>query len=274
MIDGGLLSWTIDHYPGRSLVGVMGVEIHHSVDEVRIHDQRGGDQKTTRERHSLILAYHVEFMLRVMSANLLNGRADPDDLAEIIDRLQPDVVAAQELGPNAAEVIADRLPYGLLHPAWDYAGMGLASIHPIQVRRHPLPHRDAMVAEGDLTIWTVHLANPVDFPPPVKRRPAQVGALEKAIDPDRPTLLVGDLNATPSWPAYRRLTRRLQDGVADWARRNNQAPAPTWGYRPGFPAMLRIDHALVSHAVVRSARVEVVPGSDHRALVVDVEKGD
>lgn len=213
-------------------------------------------------------------MLRVMSANLLNGRADPDALAGIIDRLQPDVVAAQELGPNAAEVIAQRLPYGLLHPALDCSGIGLASTDPIQVERHPLPHRDAMLAEGDLTVWSVHLANPIGLPPPVRQRPAQVAALEEAIDPDRPTLLVGDLNATPSWPAYRRLTRRMRDGVADWAQRNGRGPARTWGYRPGFRAILRIDHALVSHAVVRSAQVVEIPGSDHRALVVDVEKGD
>lgn len=211
-------------------------------------------------------------MLRVFSANLYNGNADSAALAGILERVDPDVVAAQELDPAAAAVIADRLPHGLVAPALDHSGMALASRIPMSVCRRSLPHRDALVAETDsLTIWCVHLANPVDTPPPVRIRRAQVQAIEEElIGSQGPTLLVGDLNATPIWPAYRRLTRHLDDGVAEWASRGGSRPHRTWGYRAWVPPFLRIDHALVRDLKVHESFTVRVPGSDHRALVVDV----
>lgn len=210
-------------------------------------------------------------MLRVLTANLYNGRADPADLARLLDELQPDVVAAQELSPNAAEVIAGRLPHGLVSPAWDHTGSAIAARFPIRVGRQPLPHRGALVAEGDFTIWCVHLANPVDFPPPIWNRRRQVLALDSLISATTgPTLLVGDLNSTPVWPAYRRLTRSLDDGVAGWARRNQRTPQRTWGYRPWMPALLRIDHALVRDIEVKDCQVRRIRGADHRAVIVDI----
>jgi endonuclease/exonuclease/phosphatase family metal-dependent hydrolase len=41
-----------------------------------------------------------------MTANLWNRRCDPDALAELLERVAPDVLAAQELGPEQAEAIA------------------------------------------------------------------------------------------------------------------------------------------------------------------------
>lgn len=214
----------------------------------------------------------IEPVLRVLTANLYNGRADPEAVGDLIDATQPDVVAAQELAPNAAEVIARRLPHGLLLPAIDHSGAGLATRRPIDARRQPLPHRDAVVGRvDDLTIWSVHLANPVGAPPPIAARRAQVTALAELLAGARRTLLVGDLNATPAWPAYRALTRSLDDGVAEWALRCGHRPRPTWSYRPWLPPVLRIDHALVADLKVVRADTARVEGSDHRALIVDIE---
>lgn len=210
-------------------------------------------------------------MLRVLSANLYNGRADPASLARLLDEMRPDVVAAQELAPNAAEVIADRLPHGLVSPALDHTGSAIAARFPLEVRRIPLPHRGALVAQESITIWCVHLANPVDAPPPLRKRRQQVLTLESKLrETTGPTLLVGDLNSTPVWPAYRRLTTLLDDGVAEWACRTGRRPRRTWGYRPWMPAMLRIDHALVRDVKVQNCQVRRITGADHRALIVDV----
>ncbi|MFP3913319.1 MAG: endonuclease/exonuclease/phosphatase family protein [Actinomycetota bacterium] len=210
-------------------------------------------------------------MFRVLTANLYNGGASASALDHLLEELRPDVVAAQELAPDAGEVLGARFPHGMVAPALDHTGMALAGSVPLEVRRQPLPHRDALVAEGPVTIWCVHLANPVDAPPPILRRPRQVAALEALLAGSRePTLLVGDLNSTPLWPAYRRLRRHLDDGVAEWAERTGRPARATWGYRPWLPAMLRIDHALVRHLKVHEAFTVRVPGADHRALVVDV----
>lgn len=210
-------------------------------------------------------------MFRVLTVNLYNGRASSAGLARVLDDVQPDVMAAQELAPETAEVISDRFGHGMVAPAIDHTGMALVANHPLSVRRQPLPHRDALVAEGPVTIWCVHLANPIDTPPPWRERRRQVSALEELVRTSPgPTLLLGDLNATSIWPAYRRLTRHLEDGVAEWAESNGGRARPTWGYKPWVPAMLRIDHALMRNLKVHDSFTVRVPGSDHRALVVDV----
>ncbi|HSJ35965.1 MAG TPA: endonuclease/exonuclease/phosphatase family protein [Acidimicrobiia bacterium] len=210
-------------------------------------------------------------MIRVVSTNLYNHNVDLESLARLIEEERPDFLAAQELTPAAGRVIAGRLPHGLLQPRDGTDGIGIASASPVRVRRHPLPHRDAMVADGPFSLWSVHLANPVDAPPPWRARRAQVHALAAAVTGLRPVLVVGDFNATPWWPAYRILTRVLDDGVATLAERRGERPKRTWSYRALTPTLLRIDHALIGGLRLADARTRVVAGSDHRALVVDVE---
>ena len=210
-------------------------------------------------------------MFRLLTANLFSANPVPAEIGPIIDRLEPDVVAVQELNPTAAEAIASRLPHGRLDPSADFKGMGLAARKPLTVERFPLPHRAALVARGDVTLWCVHLANPVDRPPPWKDRRQQVRMIKQQVDGlDGPVLVAGDLNATPTWPAYRRLTEHLDDGVAEWAERNGRKPERTWNYRPGWKPLLRIDHVLVRDLKVNNSFTVEVPGSDHRGLVVDV----
>lgn len=212
-------------------------------------------------------------MFRVLTANLLNGRAHTASLDRVLNEVRPDVVAGQEVGPNAADVLGDRFPHGLIQPSLDYTGMALVGRDPIQVRRQGLPHRDALVGAGPVTIWSVHLANPVDMPPPWKARKEQVHVLKTQLEASTgPLVLVGDLNSTPIWPAYRRLTENLRDGVADRAATTGTRPKATWGYQPWLPAMLRIDHALVRAVEVRNSFTVRIAGSDHRGLVVDLEE--
>ena len=274
-----LFGRTIEDHAGGAFLRVVGVHVHDGVKEVGVLDQRGGDQQSTGERHALILAYSAQDLLRIITANLYNGRADADALGEILDKTRPDVVAAQEMAPSAGAAIAARMPHGIVLPALDHTGAALAANQPIDVQRHSLPHRDALVGrlehEGrPLVIWSVHLANPIDIPPLTRKRRAQVLALEEALGrdlgPDGRIMLVGDLNATPLWPAYRRLRRLLSDGVAEWAARTKTRPERTWSYRPGGRPLLRIDHALTAGMTVHNAETVVVPGSDHRALLVDV----
>jgi endonuclease/exonuclease/phosphatase family metal-dependent hydrolase len=222
-------------------------------------------------------------MLRVLSANLLYGRADAEALVELVRALDVAVAAVQELGPRQAEALAGVLPHGKLEPTPDGKGLGIALRHPGEVERLALPERDARVARlapgawpslpRSVEILNAHLANPViGVPAAWRHRRGQVAGLTAYLARAEPCprALVGDLNATPLWPAYRRLAAELEDAALLAAARAGRAPEPTWGPHPGAPRLLRIDHVLVDAFDVLDFRVFRLPGSDHSAVVADL----
>lgn len=189
------------------------------------------------------------------------------------------MVAVQELGPKLAEVLGALLPHGKLEPTPEGLGLGIALRRPAEVERLPLPVRDARVARLETEAWpeldarieilNVHIAAP--HTRVWHRRGAQVAGLEAYLARvPGPRALVGDLNATPLWPVYRRLAARLDDAARRVAVRDGRAPHPTWGPTPGAPRLLRIDHVLVDALEVHDLRVVPLPGSDHSAVVVDL----
>ena len=216
-------------------------------------------------------------MLRVMTINLYNGRADASSLAALLDEVRPGLLAAQELAPDAAAVIAERLPHGRLLPSLDHRGRGLASRREIDVEDLPLPHRPGLrgrlqEAGREVEAISVHLANPVDAPRPrLAERRRQVAALLPVVARPGVRVLMGDLNSTPVWPAYRQLTGHLTDVVAAHAAERGTRPLPTWGYRPWLPAVLRIDHVLAAGMKAVAVQVRRIRGADHRAVVADLE---
>ena len=219
--------------------------------------------------------------LRILSANLANGRADAGAFAALVEAVEPDVVTVQELVPEHADALARLLPFGKLEPARDHNGMGIAlkaagSVWPLR-----LPYRSAFVAElpwaddGEpIEVLNVHLAAP-HVPPVVQRmwdRRGQIRAIVAHLEatPRRRRVLVGDLNATPLWPAYRRLRERLDDAAAEAARRSGRRAGRTWGPWSGSVRLFRIDHVLVQGLVATETRVLPLRGSDHSALVADL----
>jgi endonuclease/exonuclease/phosphatase family metal-dependent hydrolase len=219
---------------------------------------------------------------RLLTANLLNGGADPAAFARLVRTLGADVVAVQELTAAQADALAAVLPFGRLEPAPDHTGMGIALRWPGTVSRIVLPRRAAYAAEctvdgagGEaLEILNVHVLAPHMQPAwrTLADRRRQIGALEAYLEaaPRRHRAVVGDLNSTPAWPLYRRLARRFRDAAVEAARQNGHRPGRTWGPWPGAPRLFRIDHVLVTGLAVHEARVVAVPGSDHSAVVVDL----
>ena len=78
-------------------------------------------------------------------------------------------------------------------------------------------------------------------------------------------VLVGDMNASPSWRVYKRLAARLQDAavVAGTAQ-------ATWAYFPALPRTLRIDHVFVEGLVALETHTVRIKGTDHSAVVADL----
>lgn len=218
-------------------------------------------------------------LLRILSINLLVDRAVPSDLHRVVTNADPDVVCTQEMGPRTAEVVARILPHGRLDPRSDLFGMGIAARHPVTVEQLGLEGRSGWVARlkpdawPDLVepfdVYDVHLTNPVDRPWRVARaqRRRQIDRIGEVVD-ERATasVVIGDMNASPLWPEY----KRLSEIGADAARATGTARR-TWSQFLAGPRLLRIDHAFVTGAQPIATATVKVGGTDHCALVVDVE---
>jgi endonuclease/exonuclease/phosphatase (EEP) superfamily protein YafD len=163
--------------------------------------------------------------------------------------------------------------------------MGIALRLPAEVRQLPLEKRDARIARLEPDAWpglerqveivNIHVLAPHAFPlwRTLPTRFGQVRGLARWLDenPHEARVVCGDMNATPAWPAYRRLARRLQDVVHHHAARAGTRPPRTWGPWHGAPRLLRIDHVFATGGQVLDLQTVPVEGSDHSALVVDFE---
>lgn len=217
---------------------------------------------------------------RLMTANLLHERCDVADFARVLAAASPDVVVTQELGPACADVIADSYPNHRLRPAIGFMGRGIATRFDAVFGEIDMPGRPGTSAIVDiggtsLHLAGVHLLNPVQFPwwASVRARSRQLDGLFDWLDGniEGPRVVAGDFNASPAWPAYKQMARRLTDVVVESAERGGTSTEPTWGWRPGWPRMLRIDHVFGSGVKAREVAVQPIVGTDHAAVVVDLE---
>ncbi len=217
--------------------------------------------------------------LRIMSTNLLVDRADPADLRRVIEDVSPDVVAVQELGHRLARVISETHSHGHLDSRDDGFGLGIAARHRVEVQPVALPTRSGWSAALEPASWpqldapiemvNVHLTNPIDWPWSASRaaRRGQVAGLtERYAQRDGARVIVGDMNSTTHWPEYKGLAALGTD-----AARHTRTTRATWSHFLGGPRLLRIDHAFVKGATPISTKVLRIAGTDHSALVIDIE---
>jgi endonuclease/exonuclease/phosphatase (EEP) superfamily protein YafD len=211
--------------------------------------------------------------LRILSANLLVDRAHSDDLRRVIAASDPDVIATQEMGPRTAAVIRETYDHGHLDPRRDYYGMGIATKIETQVQRLELEDRSGWTANvGGVQVVNVHLINPVDPPWSEKKRTRrrQIEQIAEYVATlHGPYVIIGDMNASPRWPEYR-LLAELGSDVA----RTTGTELPTWGPFRWGPRLLRIDHAFVSGVQPVTSSIAKISGTDHRALIIDIETTD
>jgi endonuclease/exonuclease/phosphatase family metal-dependent hydrolase len=239
--------------------------------------------------------------ITVMSWNLeVGSKAAAETLDGILQPPRdeaPDVVALQELTPDAAAAIdasaeIDRLyPYRILEPQADVRGMGILSRLPLVrgtygtfpmlltatallddgsrlaiVDAHPLPPRMSEVAGIP---WAIDS----------RLRDVQLEGVRAAVDraPDAArVILVGDLNVTPFEPGYGIVATDLEDAHASVG----SGTGFTW--RPHLLeglhlGLLRIDHVLTGAAVTPvTSAVDCSLTGDHCRLtvVLDVAAGE
>ncbi|MWK37205.1 endonuclease/exonuclease/phosphatase family protein [Actinomadura sp. J1-007] len=228
-------------------------------------------------------------VLRVVTANLMFGEADPARLVEIVRRARADVLSLQELPPEAVARyeragLSALLPHKVIDPRWGAAGSGLYSRHPMRALP-PLPRTQMAMPQAELAlpdgrrvqITAVHPVPPISAEslhdwkrdlgalPPARSSAATPGGGNAAGAPVR--ILAGDFNATLDHAGLRRLIGR---GYADAADRDGKGLVPTWGLGGPRPP-LTIDHVLVDRrCAVRGVAVHDLPGSDHRAVSTEI----
>ncbi len=219
--------------------------------------------------------------VRVVSANLLHGRADPRVLVDLVRSFDADVLCLVELTPAADRGfrdagLAELLPHA--HVRGHRPGAPPAAGGAVWTR---LAVRDRSGAPGRFEQPVVRLAVPgapdlevtaVHTDPPVTvrrtRRWEQEMAQLPAAGGDVLRVLAGDFNATPDHATYRRLLAR---GYADAGARTGRSLVHTWTPEKRPQPRLTLDHVLADRRIgVASFQVHDLPGSDHRALAAEL----
>lgn len=240
----------------------------------------------------------VETSLRVVTYNVQAGAGNLDRISDEIRALDADLVALQEVDVHwhqrsnfvdQATALARSLGvevrfapiYGVAgaegRPMREF-GVALLSRHPVERFRNdsltrlstqqtnPAPSLQPGLLNAIVNVnghrvrvLTAHL----DFRADPAVRQAQVAEIVRVLDAqDGPTILAGDLNATPEAAELRPLFSRLKDV---WSARD---PGHTY---PAAAPTKRIDYILVSrHFTVGDARVPASAIADHRPVVASL----
>nr|WP_319462178.1 endonuclease/exonuclease/phosphatase family protein [Micromonospora sp. RTP1Z1] len=220
--------------------------------------------------------------LRLLTANLLKGGADPRTLVDLVRAHRVDVLTVQEFTPQiAAELdrrgLAELLPYRQLNPEVGTTGSGIYARFPLAevgVRRNQgffFTQAYGTLAVPGAPPLRVESAHPA-APYAVEVVPdwwTDLRAQPPATPHGRLSVLAGDFNATLDHAPLRAL---IATGYADAADQAGAGLAGTWGPYDGDPIPpVTIDHVLVDHRIaVRSVTVHDVPGSDHRAVLAEI----
>jgi endonuclease/exonuclease/phosphatase (EEP) superfamily protein YafD len=237
----------------------------------------------------------------VMTANVGNNRAEPEDLVPVIKDSGADLVAFQELSDQQAEAIKSNLeseyPHQAIYPG-GFAGKALLSRHPIldskqlhfsEVR----PDLKTVVdIEGiDLTLIIAH-------PPPPRphwrglkfdrQTWAQITSLADLTVKNSPAILLGDFNLADWWGEYAFLRKM---GLKDAFQVAGRARGHTLPRRIGpwkrmlalnrllsrltFFPMLRVDYIWYTEPLIcQQSWVGEDTGSDHLPVLAELALGD
>jgi endonuclease/exonuclease/phosphatase (EEP) superfamily protein YafD len=217
--------------------------------------------------------------VRLFTANVHDANPDMGPIAEEIAAVAPDLVALQEIDPDGAAGLArsgvlDRFPYSVAETRRGASGIALWSRFPLvdaqvqDVLGRPFIGATVMVGAKRLRLYTVHTVAPLggdraQWQAELRRVRAEVRATMGAL------VVAGDFIASRYHPSFRRL---LSDGLRDAHERRGRGWAATWPRdRRPLPALLRLDHVLVSPGVeVQAIQEGVGQGSDHRPVIADL----
>jgi endonuclease/exonuclease/phosphatase (EEP) superfamily protein YafD len=219
--------------------------------------------------------------VRVLTANLWEGAANPDELTAIA-RERADIILVQELTTDCAtglRGLESDFPYQAVDARPGATGVGIWSRYPIHGARRDSRYRlGALVANvqvpgaaSDTLVLSVHLAGP--WPYPINDWRADVAklpdTLRAAADRAGPGSVVaaGDFNATTDMLPFRRL---LRNGYQNASQQAGAGFAPTYPANRQVPPLIGIDHILTFNSTASDVRTVRIPGSDHLGVVATI----
>jgi endonuclease/exonuclease/phosphatase (EEP) superfamily protein YafD len=220
-------------------------------------------------------------VLRVLTANLLFGRAGAEVVADLVCRQHADVLFVQELTDEAAARLqraglGDLLPHQVTQSTSHGTRGSIYARYPLRGGPPAAPPSAArctawldLPSGQSVELACIHAAppKPAWSPGATARWRSQLSALPGP--GDSPRILAGDFNATLDHAQFRRLLRR---GYLDAASEVGHGLSATWGPRPGRRlALLAIDHVLTDRrCAVLTTSAHWLTGSDHRALYAEL----
>ncbi|WP_062429813.1 endonuclease/exonuclease/phosphatase family protein [Herbidospora daliensis] len=220
--------------------------------------------------------------LRVLAVNLLAGGAPAEEVVRLVRSVRADVVAFQELSPDAVEAMERAgldalLPNRVTEARRGTRGSGIYSRFPVErVGLHDFGGFGQLVGRLDVEGVAVEMVSVHPCAPYVARLHACWGegldALSQTGGAAR--LLIGDFNATLDHARVRAL---LDAGYRDAAEVTGNGLQTTWPALPrdfyGLPIpSVTIDHVLAdSRTAIHAFSVHTLPNTDHKAVFAELE---
>ncbi|MFI6788467.1 endonuclease/exonuclease/phosphatase family protein [Nonomuraea sp. NPDC050383] len=216
--------------------------------------------------------------MRVLTLNMLFGKADPQAVMDLVHRLDPDVLNTQELTPGAVEELdalglKTLMPNRVLQAEWSATGSGLFSKYPMEAMPELAPSVGHNMPAARISLpggKPIELLDVHPFPPLGRQAADWSQALGElpAASADVVRVLAGDFNASLDHASMRGVLSR---GYKDAADEVGAGLIPTWPANKRVPPIITIDHVLVDRRVaVREVSVHTVPGTDHRAVFAEL----
>lgn len=216
-------------------------------------------------------------VLRVAASNLKFGSGDAQSVVDLVRSQQVDVLALEELTPDAVRRLHDAgldalLPYSISRPDPSFSGTGLWSRLPLTATRE-IPGLNAHAVAGQVTdeagtVVTVVAVHPL-APGPYDHsgRDEDYAVLRTALAAIPGSVVVaGDFNATRDQAPFRDLEA---DGFRDAADQAGAGFVPTFPNSRRSPILVAIDHVIARDLPQRATSWSAtpIPRSDHLAVV-------
>jgi len=222
--------------------------------------------------------------LTVCLANVLVRNVELDRICESLRRSDADVIAIVEMSESLQAKLtrefSDDYPWFVSRTMGDSAfGIGLLSRYQLKEAEIvsfsedwlPSITADVVMPSHSVRIFVTHPTTPMSpasFTIRNRHLMSLVGSVNQLLvsQPDRPVLIVGDMNLTPWTSLYQELLR--ESGLSDASA--GRGLTPTWYAAAGFPFGLVLDHAWYSPALECRDRT-ILPdiGSDHRPVLLE-----
>ncbi|MGV9482059.1 endonuclease/exonuclease/phosphatase family protein [Gordonia aichiensis] len=216
----------------------------------------------------------------VLTANLMVGGGDVDQIAEVVERERVDLVSLQEVTPEALDrlqaTVGRQLTYSYAVPGPFAQGTAIFSRSPLTDQAeidentvlHNLRARTDLPGARDTQVFAVHPGAPLRGKTDIWVRDMDLLRTRLEAIPSGRAIVAGDFNATWDQVRYRDF---LQHGFADTVDQSGAGFVPTyptdkWGGRP----FLALDHVVVRGFVASKVDTFDLGGSDHRAVVVSL----